>query len=170
MTEPRWLSREEVEKVHDVLLEIGGGLRGLRDAPMLESALARPKNLHAYENPSIFDLAASYAEIGRHQSFIEGNKRTGFGAANLFLVLNGYQLQRAEYHEHADMMVQLGTGEISREEMGKYLAEHSREIERDNMPEDRSREIGTKDWFERELQEERSKTVEHKDREDDRDR
>jgi len=62
MREPRWLSREDVEIIHEGVIEVGGGSHGLQDGNLLESALARPQNQHAYGETDHFQLAASYAE------------------------------------------------------------------------------------------------------------
>ena len=126
MTDPKWVTRQLVELIHEGVIEVGGGSHGLRDAALLESALARPQNLHAYGESDIFQLAASYAEgIARNHAFIDGNKRTAFFVASDFLEQNGYELQTAVDHEHADMMVELGQGNISREDAAEHLRKHS---------------------------------------------
>ncbi|MFV1678010.1 type II toxin-antitoxin system death-on-curing family toxin [Phaeobacter sp. JH20_32] len=130
MTEPRWMTREEVEAIQTVVIDIGGGSHGLRDAGLLESALGRVQNQYAYGEQDVFQLAAGYAEgIARNHPFVDGNKRTAFQTADVFLAVNGHELQKADGVEYAEMMEQLGQGNISREDMGKYLAEHSGQIE-----------------------------------------
>ncbi|MGP3699464.1 type II toxin-antitoxin system death-on-curing family toxin [Rhodobacter sp. NSM] len=122
MTEPRWLDREAVEAIHETMIDIGGGSHGLRDAALLESALARPQNLYAYGEQDTFQLAASYAEgIARNHPFVDGNKRTAFASADLFLVESGYNLEKAKAFEHAEMMEKLGQGHITRAEAAEYL-------------------------------------------------
>ena len=131
MSKPRWVSREDVEYLHQGVIETGGGAQGLRDASLLESALARPQNQHAYGEQDTFQLAAGYAEsISRNHPFVDGNKRTAFQTSYQFLKDNGYQLNQAKGHEHAEMMEQLGQGQISREEAAQHLKEHSRPIEK----------------------------------------
>lgn len=126
MTDPKWVTRQLVELIHDGVIDVGGGSHGLRDGALLESALARPQNLHAYGERDIFQLAASYAEgIARNHAFIDGNKRTAFFVASDFLEQNGYELQTAVDQEHADMMVELGQGNISREDAAEHLRKHS---------------------------------------------
>ena len=72
--DPKWVTRQLVEYIHEGVIEIGGGAYGLRDAALLESALARPQNLQAYGETDIFELAASYAEgIARNHAFVDGN-------------------------------------------------------------------------------------------------
>jgi death-on-curing protein len=130
MSDPKWISREDVEEIHEVMIEIGGGAQGLRDAALLESALARPQNLHAYGEDDTFQLAASYAEgIARNHAFVDGNKRTAFATADLFLVENGHNLDQTRGHEHADMMEKLGQGQISRDQAATHFREHSRKLD-----------------------------------------
>ena len=130
MIDPKWVTRQLVEYIHEGVIEIGGGAYGLRDAALLESALARPQNLQAYGETDIFELAASYAEgIARNHAFVDGNKRTAFFVASDFLVQNGYELRSAVNQEHADMMVELGQGNITREEAAEHLRKHSEAVE-----------------------------------------
>ncbi len=85
-----WLSRDLVLAIHDEQLARHGGAAGLRNAGLLESALARPLNLAAYNEPAIAELGATYAlAIARTRPFITGNKRAAFMALVLFLALNG---------------------------------------------------------------------------------
>jgi death-on-curing protein len=80
--------------VHDYQLAEHGGLDGVRDAGLVESALARPLNLAAYGDPDAADLAAAYAYgLAKNHGFADGNKRTAWVAARLFLADNGYALQ-----------------------------------------------------------------------------
>ena len=128
--DPKWVTRQLVEYIHEGVIEIGGGAYGLRDAALLESALARPQNLQAYGETDIFELAASYAEgIARNHAFVDGNKRTAFFVASDFLEQNGYELRSAVNQEHADMMVELGQGNITREEAAEHLRKHSEAVE-----------------------------------------
>jgi len=127
MNEPNWLSRETVEIIHNKSIQQAGGSHGLRDAGLLESALARPQNQYAYGEHDIFQLAASYAEsISHNHPFVDGNKRTSFHSAEVFLRKNDHELLPSKGNSHADMMVDLAQGKITREEAGQYLKEHSR--------------------------------------------
>lgn len=129
MTEPKWVTRQQVEFIHEAVIEMGGGSHGLRDAALLESALARPQNQHAYGETDTFLLAASYAEaIARNHAFVDGNKRTAFYVASDFLEQNGHELQAAKGIEHAEMMEQLGQGKISRDDAAAHLRKYSRVI------------------------------------------
>jgi death-on-curing protein len=91
--DPVWLNPRVVEAIHDRQLAEHGGSPGLRDANLLESALARPANAAAYGDPDLPQPAALYAAgIIQSHPFLDGNKRTGFLLAYTFLALNGLQL------------------------------------------------------------------------------
>ncbi len=92
-----WWMPDEVLMIHDRMLENHGGMRGVRDMGMLESALAKPQNRLHYAQAGHFELAASYAAgvIWNHP-FIDGNKRTGFVLASGFLQINGFRFQADE--------------------------------------------------------------------------
>ena len=98
MTEPVWVEARDVLELHDRLLALDGGAMGLRDNGLLQSALARPRQLYAYaDNPNLIDMAAAYtAGILRNHPFFDGNKRTGFVVGILFLELNGYNFIATE--------------------------------------------------------------------------
>lgn len=113
MNAPVWLRREAVLATHERLLSEFGGASGVRDEGLLDSALARPENLIAYEHPTIFELAAAYAfGIVKNHPFIDGNKRTGFTSAIIFLERNGHSFGASE----ADATIQtlaLAAGDLS---------------------------------------------------------
>ena len=98
MTQPVWTEASDVLRLHDRLLALDGGMAGLRDAALLESALARPQQLHAYaEGSDIIDMAAAYtAGLLQNHVFLDGNKRAGFVVGILFLELNGYRFTATE--------------------------------------------------------------------------
>jgi len=97
MKAPVWVLRETVLALHERLLAEFGGASGVRDRGLLDSALARPEHLRAYGKPAVFQLAASYAfGIVKNHAFVDGNKRTGFAVAVLFLELNGHRFEAAE--------------------------------------------------------------------------
>ncbi len=98
MTEPLWIDERDALTLHDRLLALHGGAEGLRDSALLASALARPRQLHAYgDAPGIIAMAAAYTVgiVGNHP-FVDGNKRTGFVIGILFLELNGFILAASE--------------------------------------------------------------------------
>lgn len=105
------------------LAEHGGG-EGVRDATLLESAMARPQNLAAYGDPDASDLAAAYAfGIARNHPFVDGNKRTAAVVSETFLVLNGCNL-RASDAELAVAFIALAAGELSEAEMVHWFREY----------------------------------------------
>jgi death-on-curing protein len=93
-SEPRWLSLPLVLAIHRMQLDRFGGAVGVRDQALLESALARPlQRFHYGDNPGIPQLAAAYAfGIARNHPFVDGNKRTAFVAAAVFMEDNGSML------------------------------------------------------------------------------
>ncbi len=121
MTVPVWLLREIVLAVHERLLAEFGGAPGLRDAGLLDSALARPENLHAYEQPSIFELAAAYAfGVVKNHPFIDGNKRTGFTIAIIFLQRNGQAFTASEVDATIQTLA-LAAGELTESGYAEWL-------------------------------------------------
>ena len=94
MTEWHWIDPAVVFAVHDYQLAEHGGSESVRDHGLIESALARPRNLAAYGEPDEADLAAAYAYgLTKNHGFVDGNKRTGWVIARLFLADNGFTLQ-----------------------------------------------------------------------------
>jgi death-on-curing protein len=94
MTDWRWVGADLVYALHDRQLAEHGGPDGVRDPGAVESALARPLNLAAYGTPDAADLAAAHAfGLARNQGFVDGNKRTAWVVARLFLADNGYRLR-----------------------------------------------------------------------------
>jgi death-on-curing protein len=119
--EPVWLLRSVIDAVHEAQLAEHGGASGLRDAALLDSALARPLNLHAYGQGDICVLAAAYASgIVRNHPFVDGNKRTAFLVAYVFLRLNGLDLTATETSA-AEVMLALASGEMSEDEFAGWL-------------------------------------------------
>src|SRR5580658_4239278 len=129
MTGPawRWIKENSVLAIHDEQIRGHGGLAGIRDLPLLQSALARPQNLEAYGNPDIADLAAAYAVgIARNHAFIDGNKRTALVvAAGIFLPLNGYELAASD-GESVRTMLAVAEGSMSEPELAIWLRTYIR--------------------------------------------
>ncbi|WP_272002747.1 type II toxin-antitoxin system death-on-curing family toxin [Roseovarius sp. ZX-A-9] len=154
MSEPNWLTPEEVIRINMKVVERSNEPHFVRDRGLLESALGRPKNLHAYDETDTFQLAASYAEgVSRNHSFEQGNKRTALLCADMFLSQNDYELQEAKGLEHVEMMEQLGQGKITRDQAAAYLREHSRQIEQERQTEQPTK----KDWSKKPAQSKPSK-------------
>jgi death-on-curing protein len=125
VAQPVWVLRETVLGLHEQLLAAFGGASGVRDRGLLDSALARPQNLFAYEQARVFGLAASYAfGFVKNHPFVDGNKRTGFTVAVLFIELNGYRFEATE----ADAVIQtlgLAAGEVDEATYAAWLEAHS---------------------------------------------
>lgn len=85
-----FLTRMQVEQLHDLSLARFGGSAGIRDEGLIDSALASAKNTYFYGGCDVFDVAAAYAfHLAEAQAFVDGNKRTAIGAALTFLQVNG---------------------------------------------------------------------------------
>jgi len=126
--EPQWILRETVLALQGRLLAEFGGASGIRDVPMLDSALARPENRYTYGNPTIPELAAAYAfGLAKNHPFIDGNKRIAFAVAVLFLELNGRRFEASEDDATAQMLA-LASGAIGEEEYAEWLEKNSREM------------------------------------------
>ena len=126
MSEPVWLLRSAVLAVHGQMIAEFGGTAGLRDEGLLDSALARPLNLFSYEDcQDLGRLAAAYASgIIQNHPFVDGNKRTGFMAAYMFLGRNGLALVADEVS--ATTMTQaLAASEIKEDEYATWLGENT---------------------------------------------
>ena len=122
----RYLTLNEVLEVHRQVIAQSGGAEGLMYLPALESALAQPQMTFGGEDlyPTLVDKAAAlgYALIKNHP-FLDGNKRTGHAAMEVFLVLNGYEM-RAAVDEQEHVMLQVAASEIDREEFTTWLQTH----------------------------------------------
>lgn len=97
MNEPVWLDRDVLLAIQEELLTRFGGLAGVRDSGLLDSALNRPLQAFQCGAPTVVELAAAYAHgIVKNHPFLDGNKRAGFMAAYTFLGINGMQLTAPE--------------------------------------------------------------------------
>mgnify|MGYP001787629449 FL=1 len=126
MTDPVWVLPELALAVHQMLLSEHGGLPGVREQALLDSALARPQQKLAYENDiSIFELAASYSYgLARNHPFIDGNKRISLTVAAVFLELNGYSLNATEA-EAVLIFQRLAAGTLSEPELANWIRDSS---------------------------------------------
>ena len=121
-----WLDKLLILAVHDEQLAEHGGLSGVRDGGLLESALARPEHLAAYSEPDLAELAASYGYgIARNHPFIDGNKRTAFVAALLFLAFNDFSLQASDT-DKVIVMLKVAAGEITEAEFASWIRKNSK--------------------------------------------
>ena len=124
---PVWIDKAVVLAWHNELLAEHGGAPGVRDEGLLESALARPRNLHAYshQSPSLFRLAAAYASgILRNHAFIDGNKRTGLVVAIAFLELNGVTFDAPQQETYLAFL-ELAAGRTTEGRFASWLQRYS---------------------------------------------
>ena len=144
MIEPVWIEYILVIAIHQRSLAEHGGSDGIRDKGLLESALFRPKNLLAYSEATIFDLAAAYGYgITQNHPFIDGNKRTAhadftsacgrskqrtsYVVMRTFLKLNGYDI-RASAVEKYEIWLRLANSQISEADLATWIEEKSFKI------------------------------------------
>ena len=126
MTGPIWIAIEECIAMHELMLAQHGGLRGLRDLGLLESALAKPQNLFVYGKPSHATMAASYAAgIILNHPFLDGNKRTGFLVAAVFLEVNA-QVFTASEESVIKYTLGLAAGKLKEKDYADWLKKNSR--------------------------------------------
>ena len=123
-----WIDVAVAIAAHNEQLAEHGGAEGVRDANMLESAMARPLNLVAYGDPDAADLAASYAYgIARNHPFVDGNKRTAAVVSETFLMLNGYRLACDDVALVVTFL-SLAAGDLSVEALGDWFRSHLQPI------------------------------------------
>jgi death-on-curing protein len=125
VTAPTWLEVTTIIALHDRLIADFGGLPGVRDQGLLESALARPQNLLAYGTPPLFEMAAAYGYgLARNRAFLDGNKRIALVAIDVFLQLNGYELTATE----ADAVFtirDLASGQLDETQLAEWVTKHT---------------------------------------------
>lgn len=122
MDDPIWINKELVVAIHKRQLSEHGGADGVRDEGLLDSALAHPRHLFAYEQPTIPTLAAAYAfGIAKNNAFIDGNKRTAAVVCETFLALNGYSLD-SDDAEMYPLFLGLAAGSVSEGDLIKWLS------------------------------------------------
>ncbi|KAB2675169.1 type II toxin-antitoxin system death-on-curing family toxin [Brucella tritici] len=124
-------SRAFIEALHQEQLRLHGGATGIRDNGLLDSALARPLQKEAYGDPDIFDLAAAYLfGVLKNHPFVDGNKRTGLAAADLFLYFNGFSLE-AEQEDIIQLVLMVSTSEIDETGAAAFFRDHTVAIDED---------------------------------------
>ncbi len=124
MNEPVWMEQEEVFFIQTEQIQFFGGSAGIREIGAILSAIERPKHLWAYGRPDIYDLAAGYtAGLCQTHGFVDGNKRTAFVVGDVFLKLNGHQIE-AEQAEVVAVMLSLADHTLSAAGYGNWLREH----------------------------------------------
>jgi len=117
----RWVDQRALVLLHADSLAEHGGAPGLRDEGLLQSALARPQNLAAYEQPDVAALAASYGVgLAKNHPFVDGNKRAAFLAVGLFLALNGHRLV-ADQADATLTMLSVAAGTLDEAQLADWV-------------------------------------------------
>ena len=131
---PRWISKKALLLLHEESIAEFGGARGVRDEGLLDSALARPQNAHAYNPDStIPKLAAACAYgLAKNHPFVDGNKRVAFLAIGLFLAINGYRLRAGQVDAIKTMMA-VASGELDEQGLSAWIGENTVKNEYDNF-------------------------------------
>jgi death-on-curing protein len=126
MDEPVWIDKPETLIAHSRQLAEHGGSGGIRDESLLDSALAKPRNVFAYEDGATLPrLAASYAfGVARNHAFVDGNKRTTLVISFGFLSLNGLKLTASPEDRYATFLA-LAEGSLSEEHVTAWFTNHS---------------------------------------------
>lgn len=122
----RYLSLEEILSLYSLLIAQSGGSSGLRDRGALESAVAQPEASFGGEDlyPNVESKAAALGHsLIQNHPFIDGNKRIGHAAMEVFLVLNGFEID-ASVNEQEELIIGVASGRISRNELSEWLANH----------------------------------------------
>ncbi len=122
--EPLFLTRSQIQRLHNASLARFGGSAGIRDEGLIESALASAKNAFYYGGGDLFDVAVAYAvHLAEAQAFIDGNKRVGAGAALIFLELNGVRDVPSDDVLY-DAMIALANKQLNKSGFAVSLREH----------------------------------------------
>src|SRR5438034_9344720 len=127
--EPRWVTRQILDTIHDAQVREHGGAFGVRDDGLLESALGRPRHKLAYaKRPDLALLAAAYMfGLARNHGYVDGNKRTAFMAAYVFLGLNGHDLE-AEEPDVVTTMERVADGRLAEKGFADWIRAHFRRL------------------------------------------
>jgi death-on-curing protein len=129
--EPRWLTERSVDAMHAALIDEHGGLHGVRDRALIESALARPQNRYAYsaEACDLPELAAAYGfGLVKNHGYLDGNKRVGLACLLVFLRANGLRLRVTEA-EAVVTIERLAAGGVSEEDLAEWIRERAQPVD-----------------------------------------
>ena len=122
----RYLSLREILELHDKIIEVTGGARGMRDIRALESAINQPRLTFNRTDlyPDILTKAAALCFfLVMNHPFVDGNKRIGHAAMETFLILNGFEIE-ASIDEQEKIILDLAAGRLDREEFTAWLNNH----------------------------------------------
>ena len=120
--EPLFLSRDQIDSIHQDQIEEFGGLHGVRDEGALESAIAQPLNVWHYGDGDLYEIAAAYAfHIAESQAYFDGNKRTGVDAALTFLEMNGVDTTPLPELAGYEAMIRVANHEMNRTGLATFF-------------------------------------------------
>jgi death-on-curing protein len=123
-----WIQLETVLAIHDMQIHEHGGAKGVRDLGLIESALARPKNLLEYTSPGVVELAAEYGfGIAKNHGFVDGNKRTAYVVTRLFLKLHGADFTATPV-ERVITFEMLGKGDFTIQTFTQWMKDNCSKI------------------------------------------
>ena len=128
METPIFLGIDEVIALHDLQLDHFGGLEGLRDRGLLESAVAMPQAGFGehFVHADIYEMAAAYLfHLVKNHPFLDGNKRVGFHAAYVFLRMNGIELELIQADAY-DLVIATAEGRADKATIAAAFRTHSR--------------------------------------------
>lgn len=128
MQTPEFVPKSDVLDIHKRQIERFGGLDGIRDVGLLDSALAQPQATFFGEllHPTIPTQAAAYLyHLAKNHPFLDGNKRTAFATMIAFLNMNGYELNMTEEVAY-NMVMQVAQSKMTKEELSRFLEQHIR--------------------------------------------
>ncbi len=129
MLNPEFVDKADVLAIHSRQIEKFGGMTGIRDEGLLDSALAQPQATFFGEllHPTIGEQAAAYLyHLAQNHPFLDGNKRTAFATVIAFLGINGYDLNLTQ-EKAFDLVMQVARGQMSKEEIAILIGEHLKE-------------------------------------------
>lgn len=127
----RYLILGEILEIHRQVMEQSGGFAGVRDVGALESAVAQPRMTFAGEDlyPTLVEKAAALGfSLIKNHPFVDGNKRTGHAAMEIFLVLNGHEIN-ADVDQQFDVVLSVASGKIDRDSFLAWLRDHINKTE-----------------------------------------
>ena len=129
MDEPTWLSRRVVDAMQRELIAEHGGLHGIRDEGLIDSALSKPRNRWVYEpDADLAELCASYGFVlARNHGYLDGNKRIALAAMHVFTRRNQFAIAVSEVEEVA-VVLQLAEGSLREADLAVWIREHLRPI------------------------------------------
>ena len=130
MSEPRWVPGQAVRAMHSMLIAEHGGIDGVRDEGLLESALARPRNKLAYGETDLAKLAAAYGfALCRNHPFLDGNKRISLAVVDVFLQRNGRELTASE-EDAVTTFRELAAGSLDEDALADWIRRNQTPLRR----------------------------------------